>query len=116
MSTANIYSNGKIYKISHSDLSDPRDIYVGSTTIDINIRFSQHKSTTNKYLREIFDKYGFKTCKVELIEDYPCETKLDLTTRENYWIKRLKAKFNIYSAGAGDCGGGFGWSFRVCFL
>jgi hypothetical protein len=85
------YSNGKIYKII--DESDD-EIYVGSTVQELKTRFRTHGMFTT-YKR---DK---QSCKIILIERYPCKSKRELETREQYWIdniiciNRLDAVMNI---------------------
>jgi hypothetical protein len=36
----------------------------------------------------LFDKYGVENCKIELVENYPCESKEELRKREGYWMKQ----------------------------
>jgi hypothetical protein len=73
------YQNGKIYKI-WSLLTD--NIYIGSTTNDLPHRFKKHKYTTDCNSKLLFDEVGFENCKIELIEYYPCNSKLELRKRE----------------------------------
>ena len=73
------YNTAKIYKI-YCDEND--DVYYGSTTQDLSLRLRQHKSL--KYTsREIMKN----TYKIELVEEYPCETKKQLNERERYYIE-----------------------------
>ena len=82
------YQNGKIYKIiSHN--SD-QDIYVGSTTQMLCKRLTGH--VTN------FKKNGPVSSKnvlrhgnyqILLIENYPCNTKEELTAREAYYVRQF---------------------------
>lgn len=85
----NKYQNGKIYKIINTtnDL-----IYYGSTIRDLNKRFNHHKNCyknkdDNITVYQIFDKYGIENCKIELVENYPCNSKRELELREGYYIK-----------------------------
>jgi hypothetical protein len=39
--------------------------------------------------RELFTQYGVENCYIELIELFPCDTKDELTTRENHYIRSL---------------------------
>ena len=90
------YQNGKIYKIE-SMMGDK--IYIGSTTKQyLSQRMVQHKSNykiwkdgkQNKtFSFNIFDEYGLENCEIILIEDYPCESKDQLTAREAHFIKSL---------------------------
>jgi hypothetical protein len=86
------YSKGKIYKIV-CDATD--EIYVGSTIAPLYKRLSVHKrqrpgrhSTTSISL---FEKGN---CEIILIEDYPCERKEQLHSRERYWIENLENVIN----------------------
>jgi predicted RNA-binding Zn-ribbon protein involved in translation (DUF1610 family) len=91
----NKYKNSKIYQIT--DLAYT-ECYIGSTTQQLSCRMSGHRRkyrhVRNKTayslecsIFELFDKYGVENCKIELIEDYPCETKEQLLKREGYHIQ-----------------------------
>ena len=81
-----IYSEGKIYKI-HCNLTG--EDYYGSTTYTLQVRINCHKSTSKKPLKQqckskqIIDRGDFQ---IELVENYPCETKRELQVRERYYI------------------------------
>lgn len=85
------YSKGKIYKII---TDDGKLTYIGSTTRPLIERFQEHKSDfRNKKFNSsssIFDKYDMKNIKIELIENYPCNSRLELVSREGYWIRTTK--------------------------
>jgi len=86
------YSYGKIYKIisPHTD-----KIYIGSTIRDLDLRFNEHiKDCKIKNLTssQIF-KHG--DCEIELIEEYPCDNKKELDTREKYHIQNSLNCINI---------------------
>ena len=36
---------------------------------------------------ELFDEFGVKNCKIELVENYPCKNKEDLLKREGWFIQ-----------------------------
>ena len=91
MTTNNRYQNGKIYAI-RSHLTE--QIYVGSTCeTRLSKRMVQHrakyrrflrdgdKSTTSRIILEKGDAY------IELIENFPCNTKDELTRREGFHIR-----------------------------
>ena len=42
---------------------------------------------TKTNCRLLFDEYGMENCKIELLEDYPCENKEQLLKREGYYIQ-----------------------------
>jgi hypothetical protein len=78
------YSQGKIYKLitPHCD-----KYYIGSTVSGLNERFSKHKygePTTAKQLIELGD------CSIELIENFPCKSKKELTHREGELQRQFK--------------------------
>jgi hypothetical protein len=85
-----------IYKIT-CDNSDK--IYIGSTTSNINSRFSQHKAKYKKYNNytrgkrcswsTVFCLFELGNCKVELIEE--CDYKLRYE-REKHYINLNKEK------------------------
>ena len=82
----NKYENGKIYKITSKQTDD---VYIGSTCKTLNDRFSTHKTNSKSRC------YSLKIIKyddviIELIEEYPCETKQELLWRERYWIENMK--------------------------
>jgi hypothetical protein len=95
----NNYQNSKIYKIIPIGYYERDDIpesdqYIGSTKNRLIKRLISHqkkfKYEKEKYLSsfDLFDKYGADNCKIELIEDYPCNTNKELRKREDYHIKK----------------------------
>ena len=90
------YQNGKIYAIKSNSGGK---IYVGSTTKDyLSKRMSHHRTAFKAWedgngfccsSRELFIEYGVENCYIELIELFPCETKDELKTRENHYIRSL---------------------------
>ena len=83
------YGNGKIYKIV--DISNTM-CYYGSTIETLHSRMLKHKAQyklNTKYYTvfEIFNKYGFENCKIELVENYACNNNKELNKREGYYIK-----------------------------
>ena len=86
----NKYTNGKIYSITcHSDDSL---IYIGSTCQPLYKRFVEHKKASkeetkkNRPLYVKMNELGFDDFHIELIINYPSETKEELN----------KLKVNIY--------------------
>ena len=80
------YSKGKIYKI----IDNTNDkIYIGSTTQDLKARLRGHKSECKK--KDISSKLILKNnnFRIELIEDYPCNTKRELEIREQYYLDTM---------------------------
>ena len=78
------YTNSKIYRI---DVIGCDEIYIGSCYTSLNERFSIHKSDGNTCSsRELFT-YGEPT--ITLIENYSCETKIELCMREQYYMDKF---------------------------
>jgi group I intron endonuclease len=92
----NKYEHGKIYKLVNNNDSE---IYVGSTHYPLSIRFNLHKShakgkNKNNKVYNHLNHVGFDNVRIELIEEYPCESKRELEQRERYWIETLKPNLN----------------------
>ena len=80
------YQKGKIYQINTT--LGP-EVYYGSTKSTLKQRMAQHKNP-HFFLGTahlIFKKYGFENCKIELVEDYPCNSRKELETRERFYIE-----------------------------
>ena len=85
------YQQGKIYKITCGD-----ETYYGSTVMTLRERMWGHKSSYKRWKNgknndryacfNLFDKYGFDNCPIELVEDYPCQTKKELLIREDWYM------------------------------
>ena len=90
----NRYENGKIYKITDIGYNKT---YVGSTCESLSKRIERHRAKYNNYktgktnskisVFDIFDEFGIENCKIELIENYPCNCKEELLRREGHYIK-----------------------------
>ena len=91
------YKNGKIYKIKSpkGDL-----VYIGSTTQQyLSQRYAQHIASYSSYKNYggnkgttsaiVFDAYGIENCSIELIENYPCESRQALDNREFFFINSI---------------------------
>jgi uncharacterized protein (DUF433 family) len=85
------YKNGKIYKIwspSHDDLQ-----YIGSTTQELCMRMCAHRKDYKKYLKgkyhfvTSFDILKFDDCRIDLLEYFPCNSKVELCKKEGEMIK-----------------------------
>lgn len=85
------YSKSKIYKITPIGENTGCEIYIGSTTKSLCDRMCGHrcdfKRNKGTMVKELFTKYGAYECKIELIENYPCETGEELRKREGEIIK-----------------------------
>jgi hypothetical protein len=86
--TTNKYANGKIYKI----VSDKTDkIYIGSTTRHLNIRLNDHRHQSKGHSCSSLQLFIIDpNCKIELIENYPCNSKIELHMRERFYILQNK--------------------------
>jgi hypothetical protein len=88
------YQRGKIYKLVN-DTSD--NVYIGSTAQTLAKRIGGHRNDYKKYL-EGKDKNitSFKLFEndskvsIILIEEYPCNNKMELERRERYYIESMK--------------------------
>jgi hypothetical protein len=77
-----MYSQGKIYKL-YTKESD--ECYIGSTIQPLWRRLQVHKYPSNHCRsRELFKKY--KCIEIELLEEYPCNTRYELEQREKEHI------------------------------
>jgi hypothetical protein len=77
------YSQGKIYEIR---CNITHEVYFGSTTYKyLSSRLAKHKGNTGRCSsKQIIDRGNF-TCKI--IEEYPCNSRLELQARESYYIR-----------------------------
>jgi hypothetical protein len=94
------YQATKIYKIVCLN-DDIKDIYVGSTSLELKVRYCHHVCclTTNpdkKLSKFITENGGIENWKIELIEDYPCNTQEERLWRERHWYDLLKPSLNYY--------------------
>lgn len=85
------YKNSKIY-IIRSNKTD--SVYVGSTYNTLECRFSGHKSTHNcskkKVSSSIIFNYGINDAYIELLEEYPCNSRDELLKREGELMRTIK--------------------------
>ena len=95
------YGEGLIYKICCKDASIT-DEYIGSTC-NKHRRKQQHKLYCDnencvKYNYPVYqfirNNGGFDNFDLIIIEEYPCENKNQLETRERYWIEERKPTLN----------------------
>jgi hypothetical protein len=91
------YQKGKVYAI-RSHKGDK--VYVGSTTNEyLSTRMALHRNQFKKWSlgqessscssRELFNDYGVENCYIELLETVPCNSREELNTRENHFIRTL---------------------------
>jgi hypothetical protein len=88
------YQKSKIYMIIPYNQSEEGDIYIGSTTRPLSERMNEHRcrAKENKLCKSkvLFDKYGAENLKIELIENYPCDNKEKLSSREGLFQRKMK--------------------------
>ena len=93
----NRYENSKIYKIVDVGYNK---CYIGSTCESLSKRMERHRTHYNHYVKgkmkkkttamDIFNEFGIENCKIELIENYPCNNKEELLRREGSHIKVME--------------------------
>ena len=125
------YSQGKIYKLTSSQTDK---VYIGSTYRSLSERFSGHKTHYKCWLTSQVKKITscdllqYTDVKIELIKEFPCETKKELekeegklivenncvnkhvagrTRKETTRISRNKNKEKIYEKFTCECGGNY---------
>ena len=87
------YQNGKIYAIRSYQTDD---VYIGSTTQSLSKRFSKHKEGYKRYLNgkdsnvTSYNIIKFDDVYIELIENYPCNSKEELCRKEGQIIRQTE--------------------------
>ena len=88
------YKHGKIYKI----VNESDDVYIGSTTLALKLRFQLHKSM-NKRFRLGKGQY-LSSCNmwndnanphIQLLEECPCDSSKELAEREAHYYQLHKS-------------------------
>ena len=103
MEPINKFQKGKIYML-WSVLGDQK--YYGSTVQTLGQRMSGHRNDYKTKKRicssfKLFDLYGVKNCQIELVLEYPCNSKSELDRKEGEYI-RANACVNRCVAGQTD--------------
>ena len=85
------YSQGKIYKLVSDSTGE---VYFGSTTGPLAVRYAEHILCYLKHSYGISKIYVSSSriimteeYHIELVENFPCESKKELSKREGYYIK-----------------------------
>ena len=95
------YQNTVMYAITCE--ADPDFLYIGHT-VDFDRRFREHRNDSKKcqsyVYRRIRELGGWDTAevKVDVFEEFPCDTLRDADNREQYWIDTLDATMNTNRA------------------
>ena len=85
------YQFGVIYKITNTKNSE---VYVGSTTMDIEIRLVKHKCDAKKrpHISKFYtymNEQGIDEFDIEVVEEFPCNSKKELEKREGEIIREI---------------------------
>ena len=83
------YSKGQIYKTVDVGYNK---CYIGSTIQKLCDRMSKHRLQYKEYTKglrkfdntvfHLFNEYGIENCKIEWVEDDPCNSRKELEARE----------------------------------
>lgn len=96
----NAFKNAKIYKLTNTV---DNEIYIGSTCSTLKQRLSTHKGNakihTQRHVYQHLNKVGMNNVSIELIEDFPCDNKVQLEVREQHWVNSLKPTLNSRKPG-----------------
>ena len=86
------FKNAKIFKI-YQDLSYTRDVvYIDSTCDTLSKCMSNFRSKSKSRINHAHDKFymmihqSYINCKIELIEDFPCNNEEELKTRKRKFM------------------------------
>jgi hypothetical protein len=93
------YSKSVVYSIT--DLSNHEVLYIGSTT-NFNNRKWSHKTDAYQQNRRYYNipiyikirEVGLEYIDFKPIEEINCLSKIELLTRERYWLEYYKPKYN----------------------
>ncbi len=97
----NKYELAKIYKIVN-DVND--DVYIGSTCNTLWSRWGAHKQCIKNpifHKRKIYESMlgiGIEHFRIVLVLEYPCNSRDQLTAKEEEYIQELKPVLNCISA------------------
>ena len=92
----NKYSQGKIYCIKSPNCDK---VYIGSTIMSLKDRFYKHKSHYKKgYNRNSGEILKYGNCYIELIKNFPCNSKKELHREEGKYQLEMDC-VNRYIAG-----------------
>jgi hypothetical protein len=94
MTSSNKYAKAKIYKVVDKAYTM---CYYGSTTQQLSRRMNCHRDHYKLFCEgrfgrrlsvfDIFDTRGVDDCKIELVEECPCDSKEQLNKREGFYIQ-----------------------------
>lgn len=98
------YQKSVIYKLCCKDTTI-KDIYIGSSVCK-DRRKNEHKTHCNnsseknkhrnrKVYKFIRENGGFNNWDMIIIEEYPCDNRIQLLQRERYWMEELNPTLNV---------------------
>lgn len=79
------YQRGKIYSIRSYQTNE---VYIGSTINSLSKRLGEHKTPKNKCISTNITKYN--DVYIELIENFPCNSRIELNKREGEIIRETE--------------------------
>jgi ribosome-interacting GTPase 1 len=91
------YSKGKIYKIV-ANTDEEYKPYVGSSCQTLCQRMAEHRCKYKNWKKgeknyssfDLFDKFGIENCKIILLEEYPCDSIIQLLQKEREWFEKIE--------------------------
>jgi len=92
-SKMSIYFTGKIYAIKCNDTDD---VYIGSTINILEKRLDGHKKNMKRYnegkcgYTSSFEIIKYDNAYIELLEAYPCYSKMELCRKEGEYIQNME--------------------------
>ena len=90
------YQKGKIYQIWDENY---QECYIGSTVQELSMRMCGHRKDYRRFkegqgsyttVYKLFDKYHETKCRIELMENYACNSKQELERREGELIRNTE--------------------------
>ena len=92
----NKYKNTIIYKIFSK--TSPENFYIGHTSLKLNYRYAIHRYTyyhkNNKLYKFMKQNGGFVNFKIEILEEFSCDTINEARQKEKDYILLLKPTLN----------------------
>ena len=85
------YQKAKIYKL-WSPQGEEDEVYFGSTIDELRKRKNHHKNTKGCRSKILFEKYD--DVRIELLEEYPCDNRVQLNKKEGEYIRNNKCLNN----------------------
>jgi len=80
------YKKGQIYKIVNNENTN---VYYGSTVEPLYKRMYKHRNKHNTCMSKNIGVDLYQ-CKIILVENYPCNSKYELESRERYFIENFE--------------------------